>query len=197
MNPVRKALNKEEITSFIRIDISKYPHLINSYHYFLFSFYTRGMNFYDMMKLTWDNVREDNIFYIRSKTKGNFTIKILEPVRNILDYYKVKGKTKYIFPILLRENLTPLQVENRKNKTLQKYNKDLKELARIAGIEKSISSYSVRHSYGTYLKFMGVSTDIISESMGHSNLNVTQAYLKSFDDEILDNANEVLLSLDD
>ena len=38
-----------------------------------------------------------------------------------------------------------------------------------------------------------VATDIISEALGHSNLNITNAYLKEFDDGTIDDAMNRLL----
>jgi site-specific recombinase XerD len=73
------------------------------------------------------------------------------------------------------------------------YNKELKEIAKICGIDKQLSSYVARHSYANCLKQKGVATDVISESMGHQNLAVTQAYLKELDSSVLDEASELLL----
>ena len=50
-----------------------------------------------------------------------------------------------------------------------------------------------RHSYATVLKRAGVSTAIISESLGHSSENITQAYLDSFDNEQINEAMKNLL----
>jgi site-specific recombinase XerD len=191
---LKKALIIEEILKIRNLDLSNYPLLINSRNYFIFSFYTRGMNFADMMKLEWKEIDQDKIYYIRSKTKGNFKIKILPPVRDILNYYKDASiGTNYVFPILLKDNLTPTQLENRKHKTLQRYNKDLKEIAEICEIDKPLSSYVARHSFANCLKQKGVATDIISESMGHKNLTITQTYLKELDNSVLDNAIEILV----
>lgn len=192
----KRALTIDEVKKFLKINISEYPHLQNSFNYFLFSYYCRGMNFIDLMKLKWSNVQGENIFYTRSKTNKQFVIKILEPVSKVLDYYRgLQNKTPYVFPIILNVNITPTQLENRKLKTLKKFNKDLKELAKIAGIESNITSYVIRHSYATNMKFLGVSSDIISQSMGHSNVEITQSYLKEFENDILDNENEKLLNL--
>ncbi len=79
------------------------------------------------------------------------------------------------------------------HKTLQRYNKDLKEIAQICGIDKPLSSYVARHSFANCLKQKGVATDVISESMGHQNLAITQAYLKELDSTVLDEASELLL----
>ena len=45
----------------------------------------------------------------------------------------------------------------------------------------------------TNLKQAGVPTDVISQSMGHQHIAITSAYLKDFEDDIIDNANELLL----
>jgi site-specific recombinase XerD len=190
----KKALTRDEVKKIENLDENKYPHLLAAKYLFVFSYYTRGMNFYDMMKLRWDNIDNDKILYIRSKTHGKFIVKILEPVQEILSFYKsVNTFTGYVFPILLKEGLTPMQIENRKSKTLKRFNSDLKKIAEIVGINKSISSYTCRHSFATNLKELGISTEIISQSMGHQNVSITTAYLKDFDNNIIDDANEKLL----
>lgn len=190
----KKALTREEIKKIEDLDETNYPHIAESKHLFIFSYYTRGMNFYDMMKLTWDNIVDDKIIYTRSKTKGRFIVKILDPVQEILDYYKsINPTTMYVFPILLKEGLTPIQIENRKAKKLKRFNSDLKKIAEIVGIFKPLTSYVARHSYATNLKQIGVSTDLISQSMGHQNISITSSYLKDFDDDVIDEANAKLL----
>ncbi|MCG6191090.1 site-specific integrase [Maribellus maritimus] len=191
---IKKALALEDVQKIIKKDLSTYPKLVNARNYFVFSFYTRGMNFADMIKLRWKDVIDDQIYYTRSKTKTNFRIKTLPPVEEILDYYRNrKNGTDYVFPILLKNELTPSQIENRKKKTLKQFNKDLKEIAALCEINKSVSSYVARHSYANCLKQKGIATDIISESMGHQNIAITQAYLKELDNSLVDEAMEVLL----
>lgn len=58
---------------------------------------------------------------------------------------------------------------------------------------KNISSYSARHSFATNLNRLNISTYIISEAFGHSNLNITQAYLKGFEDDVIDDTMNRLL----
>lgn len=190
----KRALSMEQMQKIINLDLKKHSQLTDSRNYFVFSFYTRGMNFADMMKLEWRDIVNDKIFYTRSKTKGNFIVKILPPVQDILEFYYENSRgTKYVFPILLRDDLTPVQLENRKSKTLKKYNKDLKEIAEICKIDSVVSSYVARHSFANCLKQKGIATDIISESLGHQNLGITQAYLKELDNSVIDKAMAVLL----
>lgn len=192
----KRALTIEEFKRIKELDLTKHPHLVNSYNFFMFSFYTRGMNFVDMMHLKWSNINGDTIEYTRSKTKGNFKIKILPITKEILTYYKSQNRpTDYVFPIILKNGLSPSQLAHRKKKVLSRFNFRLKELAELAGIKKTLTSYVARHSYATILKKKGVSTDMISESMGHSDLRVTNTYLKEFENETIDKANDKLLEL--
>jgi site-specific recombinase XerD len=89
--------------------------------------------------------------------------------------------------------MTPIQIENRKAKKLKRFNSDLKKIAEIVGINKPLTSYVARHSFATNLKQLGVSTDIISQSMGHQNISITSAYLRDFENDVIDDANEKLL----
>lgn len=190
----KRAITSEEMEKIRSLDVKTNPLLLNSRNYFVFSYFTRGMNFYDMMLLKWENIEGNKIIYTRRKTKGKFAIKIIEPVHEILDYYRQYSKgTAYVFPILLADDLTPTQIELRKDKVLKRYNKDLKRIGEICKIESKITSYVARHSFATNLKEKGVATDIISEAMGHQNLAVTQAYLKEIENSIIDDAMENLL----
>ncbi len=49
------------------------------------------------------------------------------------------------------------------------------------------------YSFENCLKQKGVGTDIISESMGHQDVNTTKAYLKELDSSVIDDACELLL----
>ena len=191
---IKKAFTRDEVKLIENFPLDQYPHLTDARHYFIFSYFTRGMNFIDMMMLRWADVNNDRITYIRAKTAKPYVIKILPPVREILDYYKgFNHGTSYIFPILLHNGLTAAQRANRKTKVLKQYNKYLKEIAGILGINKPLSSYVARHSFATNMKHAGIPISIISESLGHANLDVTEVYLKAFENDIIDEATEVLL----
>ena len=100
---------------------------------------------------------------------------------------------KYIFPILDNRERTPRQIRNRIYDVLANVNGHLNDIGKELGIELKISSYTARHSYATVLKRSGVSTSIISESLGHSSERITQIYLDSFDNEQVDEAMKNLL----
>ncbi|OVE54526.1 site-specific integrase [Chryseobacterium mucoviscidosis] len=194
--PNKRALTVEDFKKLKDVNLSQFPHLMEAYNYFMFSFYTRGMNFVDMMYLKKSDIVNDRLYYTRAKTKGRFNIEIVDKAQEIIDFYKDKTKnTSYVFPILLSDDMTPKQIEYRKHKVLSRYNRKLGEIAKIAGVESHVTSYVARHSFATILKKKGTSTDLISELMGHSNVQITMTYLKEFDDEELDKANRRLLDL--
>ena len=189
----KRALSKDEFNKLKAVCLNKHPNLQQAHDYFLFSFYTRGMNFTDMMFLKKDNINNGKIEYTRQKTGAKLSLKIIPVVQDIVDRYE--SNSVFTFPMLLRTNYTANQIANRKKKLLKKYNTELKQLAKLAGIKPDISSYVARHTYATLLKFSGVSTDIISQSMGHSSVLVTSNYLKDFGSDFVDNANNALLDI--
>ena len=190
----KKALTRDDVRKIENLDIKENPKLTDAKNFFMFSYYVRGMNFIDMTKLKWEDIQDNKILYIRSKTKKPFAIKISEPVQVILDYYKAQNRgVKYVFPILLKDDLTPMQVHNRKTKALKVFNRKLKLIAKIQGVNGDITSYVARHSFATNLKYAGISYEVISQSMGHKDPSITRAYLKEFENETVDEAMRKLL----
>ena len=98
-----------------------------------------------------------------------------------------------MFPILSPFPQTEVQVANILQRVLAKVNKHLKEIGERLNLPIPLTTYVARHSYATVLKRAGVSTSIISESLGHSSERVTQIYLDSFDNEQINSAMKYLL----
>ncbi|WP_418204736.1 integrase, partial [Bacteroides sp.] len=53
-------------------------------------------------------------------------------------------------------------------------------------------TYLARHTWATLAKYCQVPEEVISEGLGHSSLEVTRTYLKSFEGEELNRANIVV-----
>lgn len=195
-NISKRSLTIDEFKKIRDVDLNEHQYLMDAYNYFMFSIYTRGMNFKDMMTLKWLNIQNNRIHYTRAKTNGKFNIEIIENTRKILTYYKLQNRpTQYVFPILLHEKLTPEQIHYRKQKVLKTYNSRLKEIALLAGVEAKLTSYVARHSFATILKMKGTSIEKISEMMGHADVSVTMNYLKEFSNEDLDIENRKFLNI--
>lgn len=193
--PKKRALSLNELRSLLKVDLEERPDLQESYKMALFSFYCRGINFVDLIYLKWSDFSDDVMTYRRRKTGKLYRFKLLPPALNILNKYKQERTTEFVFPIIKYANLDPLEFEKIRERSLRKYNKDLKNVAKICKIDSKISSYTLRHTYATVMKNLNISTDIISEAMGHSDLKVTQNYLKEFGNDVLDKEHEKLLDI--
>jgi integrase/recombinase XerD len=189
--PRKIALSEEKFNHLKDFDIDIHKKFTDAYKMFLFSYYVGGMNFKDLAFLKWEYVKNGRLLYRRSKTKQNFNMPITNEAQNILNYYKEYPKTggiEYVFPIIMRDNLTEKQLYGRYIRCLKIFNKQLKFIAKTVGIEEDLTSYVSRHSMATHLKFNDVSADVISQLMGHSSVSVTNSYLKDFENKVIDDA---------
>ena len=193
----KRAITKEEVQKVGKLIIYNDPSALEAQKYFMFSYYGQGINFVDMANLKWGNIMNGRIYYKRQKTGGELSFALPQPALDIIKYFKaVAGinNNSYIFPILNdRIHITPTQVHNRIHKVLTRVNQDLKAIGKSVDIQIPLTSYVARHSFATVLKRSGVSTAVISESMGHQTEAVTQTYLKSFENSIIDEAMKHLL----
>ncbi|GAB3026540.1 site-specific integrase [Spirosoma pulveris] len=169
---------------------------------FLFSFYCGGINFVDLAKLRWRNISTDSegfarLSYVRQKTGGKFSIRLLPPALALIEQYKpdtFNGPDSYVFPILnTKQHPTEKQIDNRLHKILGQVNKELKTLGERAGIDTPLTTYVARHSFATALRQKGTATAVISQAMGHKTEAVTAIYLDSFASETVDSAYDALL----
>ena len=192
----KRALDKLDIKKIEEVKLEPESSIFHAKNYFLFSFYCRGLNFIDLANLKWSSLKGDRLNYTRKKTKEYFNIALLGPAKDILKYYKelyYDGPDSYIFPILNEKHKTPASIDNRIHKVLKQTNADLKTIAERVGITDKLTTYVARHSYATILKKSGVPTAVISEALGHESEKITQVYLDSFENEILDKASELIL----
>ena len=158
---------------------------------FKFSYFMGGINFVDMAYLTWKNISEGRLIYYRKKTGKLINLPVQEDAKLLLDKYSKAGE-QYIFPIFSSFHKTEQQRLNRLHKVITKVNACLKTIGKELNLPITLTTYVARHSYATVLKRAGVSTSIISESLGHSSEKVTQIYLDSFENSQIDKAMENL-----
>lgn len=187
----KRAITKSDIERIINFKSSKdYTQL--SIDLFYFSYLCAGINFTDIAYLTKDNLIDDRLVYTRKKTKKLIKIPIQNKALSIIEKYN-QSTNSYLFPILSAFHKTDIQKLNRINKVLKKVNKELKAIGEELKLPIQLTTYCARHSFATILKRSGVSTSIISESLGHSNEKVTQIYLDSFENSQINEAMKNLL----
>ena len=192
----KRAITREDIKRIIDLDlrtITNYrsPYLELGRDLFIFSYLSCGINLADMARIRYSDIFNGRLEYHRKKTNKLITCKLQEPALKIIDKYRKKKASPedYIFPILDRKvHKTETQIRDKVRKANKATNKALHKIESKLGLPIDLTTYVARHSFATVLKRSGVSTSIISESLGHSSEKVTQYYLDSFENEQIDNA---------
>ena len=173
------------------LDVSKEENLQFWKDLFMFSFYNRGMNFVDMAFLKVKNIENARLNYTRQKTGQQFSIKITEKARVIIDRYNdLKDPESYVFPIIYRKGKEYMDYRN----AMRLMNKKLKKISNLLKLDVPLTTYVSRHSWATIAKRSGIATAVISEGLGHESEETTQVYLDSFENNVLDDANDLIIS---
>ena len=203
--PTRKrAITKEDVQKIQSLELpeSTEPYSLSfARDIFLFSYCVAGINFKDIATLRYSDIQNGRIYYQRHKTGKELNSPILPQTRNILERYSKSDASPddYIFPILDRHiHKSEQQICNRVHKVIGHVvighvNSNLKRIAEMAGLHVNLTTYVARHTFATVLKRSGVNIAIISESLGHSDLETTQIYLDSFENFQIDEAMKNLL----
>jgi integrase len=187
----KRALTKKDIKKITTYKTDNYYKKL-AINIFTFSYLMGGINFVDITTLTHNNIVEDRLVYSRKKTSKLIKLPIHPEALNIIRSYQ-NAENPYLFPVLNKFHKTEQQKANRVHKVITKVNKHLKDIGKELKIPIDVTTYVARHSFATVLKRSGVSTSIISESLGHSSEKVTQIYLDSFENTQIDKAMENLL----
>lgn len=176
------ALTKASISKII--NFRGKAHLERSRDLWLFSYLCNGINFRDMLYLKYSNVIGDEIWFIRSKTKGTsaaprhiravFTPEMKKIVIRWGNAYDGNPGT-YLFRYA-SDNDDAFTVSNKVRRVIMQCNRDYGKIANEIGVPR-FTTYSARHSFASVLKWSGVDISFISESLGHSSLLVTERYL--------------------
>lgn len=141
---------------------------------FMYSVYT-GLRFSDVLSMQkTDLVKiEGNTWLIKKMEKTDENVRI--PIYTIFN-----GKPMEIIKKHLRLN-TVFCFEQITN---QYANRTLKILAGLAGIEKTITFHTARHTTATYLLYKGVSLTTVQKVLGHKKASTTQIYAHIMDKTI-------------
>lgn len=154
-----------------------------------FSYLCNGINFRDMIFLKYANIINGEICFKRAKTARNTRhSKIIHAVitpemQAIISKWGNPNLSPEtcIFPFA-RGTEGPFEKVKLIREIVTECNKVLRKITQEVGIPR-VTTYSARHSFATVLKRSGVNIAYISESLGHSNLSITENYLAGFETE--------------
>jgi integrase/recombinase XerD len=184
----KRALDGDLLRAIISKELPQNHKCFNARNYFVASYMMYGMNFTDMAFLKKENIVGGRIQYRRRKTSKLYDIKITDNLKTILDFYIAQHPdSEFVFPILKRDGLASQFKDIEWDR--KRYNKKLKTLAELCGIEQNLTSYVSRHSFATQAMLQQVPLNAISAMLGHSNLKTTEIYLKGLPSNVLDDYN--------
>ena len=203
----KRALEAEQMNTLLHADLEKLPKGVRcALAYFLLMFLFRGMPFIDLAYLRKQDVKGKCIVYSRHKTGRQMTVRIPKEAAGLMEEFKNKNPDSiYLFPIL--DGKSAKEEQNRKNgkvkkdkelymnylRVLRNFNMKLEKIAALLLPGVKLSSYTPRHTWATLAFHAGVSIGIICKALGHSSIKVTETYLKPFENEKVDAANDELI----
>jgi len=171
----RGFLTEEELNKLINLDL-KIARLSEVRDCFVFSCFT-GLAHSDLARLTKKNIvtGTDGNKWIkinRKKTDSLSTIPVLEVSQELIDKYK-----NHVYCVV-KNSLLPV-------KSNQKMNAYLKEIGRIAGIDKDLTTHLARHTFATTVTLNNdVPIESVSKMLGHSSITTTKIYARLLDKKV-------------
>lgn len=187
-------LTEDELNRMIDVDLTKKK--IHDLHrdMFVFSSGAGGLRISDMLLLKWQDFDQTHIRFNMRKTKGQLSIKLPKNSMKILEKYKcaTSNKADFIFPVLnpAHDFSNAMTLHRAVSSATAHINKNLKEIAALAQINKRVTTHIARHTFATRALTKGISLDKVSKLLGHSHVRDTQVYAKIINTE-LDNAMDI------
>ena len=192
------ALTAEQVAILAQYEGS--PALCKHRDIWLFMFMCNGISIADLARLKYSNISDGEICFIRQKTRNSVSkrkyirVPITKPMQDIIDKWgNAYHPDAYIFPILSGTE-TATQAFYKVGHYMRNMNHHTNILGEILGLGP-ITTYTARHSFATALKRSGVNVAYISESLGHTNIKITETYLAAFEKEERNKNAQIITSI--
>ncbi|WP_163377806.1 tyrosine-type recombinase/integrase [Cyclobacterium sp. SYSU L10401] len=186
----KKAFNSKQLETLFKA-VPKTDHQKKAKDFWFFSFVCNGMNIKDILYLKWKNIEENQIIFVREKSrrtkKANskpIQVPLIGFARTFIEKFDnpEKKKNDFVFPIL-KSHMTEQEKFRVKNNFIKFLNQHMKQLAENNGLIGNASTYWARHSFSTSAIRKKASIEYVSEALGHSDLKTTKNYFAGFEDE--------------
>lgn len=159
---------------------------------FLLLFLLRGLPYVDLVQLRRCDLVGNTIRIRRRKTGSPLVITVEPQAMAIIERFAQSDPhSPYLFPFIAdvgHEEYRQYQ------SALRCFNQQLETLGILLGLNVRLSSYTPRHSWATLANFHQFDKKLISNSMGHSSLQVTEKYFKAFEEAEISRMNQEIIS---
>ncbi len=186
---LKRAISISDIKRIKNLDLAFKPNLEFARDIFLFLFLCRGISFIDAAFLKRTDIRNGVLTYRRHKTNQVLHIKIIKPIKELVDHYSIRD-SPYLLPIITRSNCN----ERKQYETaLRRINNALKIIAGMVKLPIPLTTYVTRHAWASIAKSKNVPVNVISDALGHDSIATTQIYLASIDTSTIDRVNNLIV----
>ena len=153
-----------------------------------------GMPYTDLAHLHKNDLNGELLTCHRQKTGTELCIRVTPEAMALIERYGNHDEHSPYLLNLLGSNPDGEEDFHQYRSNLRGLNYYLSFLPSLCGLHGlKISSYTPRHTWATLAKYCQVPEEIISEGLGHSSLEVTRSYLKSFEGDELAKANRIII----
>ncbi len=184
---IKEVLSKNDITILEGL-IPKNKNQEFAKDYWLFSYYTCGINLTDLAYLKCNNISKESVRFIRRKTENNrvnnteIVLPLHDKNKTILDRLFDKNK-EYVFGIIDKADSSEIQHKKIKQ-FLSVLNNNFKILTKDKINTDNITFYNARHTWATHMSQNGAPITYIKEKLGHTNITTTSNYIASLPIEL-------------
>ena len=186
---LKRAISINDIKRIKNLDLSLKPNIEFARDIFLFLFFCRGMSFIDAVFLRKTDIQNGVLTYRRHKTNQVLHIKIIKPIKELIDHYSSK-ESPYLLPII---DCSVSDERKQYETALRRINNTLKIIANMVKLPVTLTTYVTRHTWATIAKTKNVPINVISDALGHDSIATTQIYLASIDTSVIDRVNEMII----
>ena len=184
----RRKLSLEEISLIADLELSGFAAVARDA--FLFSFYGGGIRFGDLCVLRQSNYKGGRLIYKAAKTGKPLSVPLALQGQAILAKYREEGggEDSLLLPMLKDGDFaSEVRLKGRISSLNSQVNKYLKRVLQQARVDADgVSMHVARHSFADLARRVSGDVHAIGQMLGHSDIRVTQVYLKSLDLDAVD-----------
>lgn len=175
-------LTTKEVEKIESLQFEPQSSIWHTHNVWLISFYFAGMRVSDVVKLRWADFKDDRLYYVMNKNEKPLSLKIPDKANIILNFYKKdqfenKG---YVFPFLKdADPKKDVEIFRKTRNATTLFNKYLKRIAGLCGIDKNLSNHIARHSFGN-IAGDKIHPLMLQKLYRHSDLKTTLNYQANF-----------------
>ena len=184
----KRKLSPQEIKMIEDVELSGFEAVARDT--FLFAYYGGGIRWGDVCVLRKNNIREGRLIYTTAKNKKALSIPLPPQALGIIGQYGPKeGDNPLLFPLLEETDFASEgRLKGRISSRNAQANSSLKKIALKAGVDPDgLATHIARHSFADLARRVsGGNIHAIMQTLGHSDVSITQMYLESLDLDAVD-----------